>query len=65
MPMDGDTLFGLATGTKPLPADIEPAVAMTMISAAAANCVERAIVHAVLAATTAFDVPSWKEVTEL
>ncbi|WP_042378772.1 P1 family peptidase [Corynebacterium resistens] len=65
MPMDGDTLFGLATGTKPLPAGIEPAVAMTMVSAAAANCVERAIVHAVLAATTAFDVPSWKEVTEL
>lgn len=65
MPMDGDTLFGLATGTKSMPSGVEPAVAMTMLSVAAANCVERAIVHAVLAAETAYNVPSWKEITGL
>ena len=65
MPMDGDTLFGLSMGTKTLPTDVAPAVAMTMLSAAAANCVERAIVHAVLAAETAYNVPSWKEIVGL
>lgn len=57
MPMDGDTLFGMSTadgsGCDPLQ--------MTMLSAAGANCVERAIVHAVLHARTAFDTPSWKD----
>ncbi|WP_426721716.1 P1 family peptidase [Corynebacterium auriscanis] len=65
MPMDGDTLFGLSTGTKQLEDNVELPVAMTMIAATAASCVERAIVHAVLAAETAFDVPSWKEATDL
>ncbi|WP_426716889.1 P1 family peptidase [Corynebacterium auriscanis] len=65
MPMDGDTLFGLSTGTKQLDDNVELPVAMTMIAATAASCVERAIVHAVLAAETAFDVPSWKEATDL
>lgn len=65
MPMDGDTLFGLATGTKTLDPNVEIAVATTMLSATAANCVERAIVHAILAAETAYDVPSWKDITGL
>lgn len=60
MPMDGDTLFGLSTGSDEQPVD---PVALSMISAVAANCVERAIVHAVLAANSAFDVPSYCEVT--
>ncbi|HIW96002.1 MAG TPA: P1 family peptidase [Candidatus Corynebacterium gallistercoris] len=59
MPMDGDTLFTLATG------EDDRAVGpkeMSMISAVAANVVERAIGHAVLAATGTFGVPSWQEV---
>ena len=67
MPMDGDTIFGMSVGEKTAEdADkaaqtVDP-VAMSMISAVAANAVERAIVHAVLAAETAFDTPSWRDV---
>lgn len=67
MPMDGDTIFGMSVGEKAAEdADkaaqtVDP-VAMSMISAVAANAVERAIVHAVLAAETAFDTPSWRDV---
>lgn len=45
---DGDTLFTLATGTR------EPAdpVASVALQSAAADCVSRAIVHAMLAATS-------------
>lgn len=67
MPMDGDTLFALSTAdhsgeqTENSPQSVEP-VGMSMLSAAGANCVERAIVHAVLNASAAFDTPTWKEV---
>lgn len=69
MPMDGDTLFGLstavdpATGTTPRGAQPVDPIAMSMLSAVGANCVERAIVHAVLAADTAYDTPSYCQVT--
>ena len=58
MPMDGDTLFAMATGEGTAVDDI----AMSMLSATVANTVERAIVHAVLAAETAFGVQSWRDV---
>jgi len=52
---DGDTLFCLATGIKPLPAmqgflDVAQAQAITEIGHAAAECLSRAIIHAILAA---------------
>lgn len=68
MPMDGDTLFGLSTavdpttGTTPKEAPSVDPMAMSMLSAVAANCVERAIVHAVLAAESAFETPSYRDI---
>ena len=59
MPMDGDTLFGLATGSRGGSVD---AVGMSVLAATAANCVERAIVHAVLAAEPAYEHPSWRSI---
>jgi putative pantetheine hydrolase len=47
-PFDGDTLFALATGSGPAPDPVE----QTMIMEAGADCVARAIVHAMLAATS-------------
>jgi len=46
--VDGDTVFGLATGARPAP-DLPGLVAL---QAAAADVVSRAVVHAVLAAST-------------
>ncbi|GAB3882033.1 P1 family peptidase [Terrabacter terrigena] len=45
---DGDTLFALATGERPAPDPIE----LTVLMEAGADCVARAIVHALLAATS-------------
>jgi putative pantetheine hydrolase len=45
---DGDTLFALATGSRLAPDPIE----QTMVMEAGAGCVARAVVHAVLAATS-------------
>lgn len=45
---DGDTLFALATGARPAPDQIE----LTVLMEAGADCVARAIVHALLAATS-------------
>ncbi|MEW1955360.1 P1 family peptidase [Terrabacter sp. NPDC080008] len=45
---DGDTLFTLATGERPTPDPVE----QTMLMEAGADCVARAIVHALLAATS-------------
>jgi L-aminopeptidase/D-esterase-like protein len=46
--LDGDTVFGLSTGTRPAP-DL---VGLVTLQAAAAEVVSRAVVHAVLAAET-------------
>jgi L-aminopeptidase/D-esterase-like protein len=46
--VDGDVVFGLATGTRPTPDH----AALLALHAAAANVVSRAVVHAVLAAHT-------------
>lgn len=68
MPMDGDTLFAMATGEHGSGATgVERGVddiGMSLLSAVAANTVERAIVHAVLAAESAFGVQSWREVVK-
>ena len=68
MPMDGDTLFAMATGEHGSEAagaarGVDD-IGMSLLSAVAANTVERAIVHAVLAAESAFGVPSWRDVVK-
>ena len=63
MPMDGDTLFAMATGEHTTGAGVDD-VGMSVLSATVANVVERAIVHVVLAAETAFGVHSWRDVVK-
>lgn len=63
MPMDGDTLFAMATGEHGAGAAVDD-IGMSLLSAVAANTVERAIMHAVLAAESAFGVQSWREVVK-
>lgn len=63
MPMDGDTLFAMATGEHGTGTAVDD-IGMSLLSAVAANTVERAIVHAVLAAESAFGVQSWREVVK-
>ena len=63
MPMDGDTLFAMATGEHGTGAAVDD-IGMSLLSAVVANTVERAITHAVLAAESAFGVPSWREVVK-
>lgn len=63
MPMDGDTLFAMATGEHGTGAAVDD-IGMSLLSAVAANTVERAIVHAVLVAESAFGVPSWRDVVK-
>ena len=67
---DGDVVFTLATGALPVPAAptdgfIRPAVArftqLAPIIAAAADVVARAVVHAVLAATSAGTMRSYAD----
>ncbi|MFT3899658.1 MAG: P1 family peptidase [Gordonia sp. (in: high G+C Gram-positive bacteria)] len=68
-PLDGDTIFAVATGTCPgdardairefTPIGMNPDVAIvTQVSAAAATVTQRAIVNAVLAADPVADIPS-------
>ncbi|QCQ90611.1 P1 family peptidase [Rhodococcus sp. SGAir0479] len=68
-PLDGDTIFALATGTHevPPPAGVPAAFPnelpiLDAVCTAAAQCVQRAIVDAVLAATTVAGVPSYRDV---
>lgn len=63
MPMDGDTLFAMATGEHGSEAAVDD-IGMSVLSATAANTVERAIVHAVLAAESAFGVSSWRDMVK-
>ena len=58
-PMDGDTIFALATGARALP---EPrAMALARIGAIAADCVARAIARGVWHAETLGPHPAWRE----
>ena len=67
-PLDGDTIFALATGVggvaRPegvpaaMPAELP---LLAALSGPAADCFERAIVHAVLAATTVAGIPAYAD----
>jgi L-aminopeptidase/D-esterase-like protein len=66
---DGDTVFALATGARPLAhvstdaysSGPSRASLLNGVASAAADAVSRAIVHAVLAASTVGDFPSYRE----
>jgi L-aminopeptidase/D-esterase-like protein len=60
-PLDGDTIFALSTGKKPLAGD--PLVALTELGATASGTLARAIARAVYEATPApgDTVPTWRE----
>lgn len=67
-PLDGDTIFALATGTAHLPDSpavpdvFEPGLpVLSAVTVAAAEAVERAIVDAVLAATSVAGIPSYRD----
>jgi L-aminopeptidase/D-esterase-like protein len=62
---DGDTVFALATGARELPEASHPAVrpaALDALCSAAARVFARAMVHGLLAATTAGGVPAYRDV---
>ncbi len=56
-PFDGDTVFALATGSGP---PVDPAV-LLRVGSAAADCLARAVMRAVLAALPMGGVVSWRE----
>ena len=56
-PFDGDTVFALATGSGP---PVEPA-ALARLGSAAADCLARAVMRAVLAAAPLGGIPSWRK----
>lgn len=67
-PLDGDTIFVLATGTAtaPEPPPLPPAfptdlLVLDQLCTAAAVCVERAIVDAILSARSLAGIPSYTE----
>lgn len=70
-PVDGDTVFALATGAKQVPAGWGPSdkvptamspetALLTTIGAAAADCLARAVLVGVLAATTVAGIPTYR-----
>lgn len=66
-PMDGDTVFALATGAVPVqPSEKTPAAmspetaALTAIGAAAADCLARAVLVGVLAAESVAGIPTYR-----
>jgi len=56
-PFDGDTVFALSTGTGP---PVDPAV-LARLGSAAADCLARAVMRAVLAAEPLGGIPSWRQ----
>jgi L-aminopeptidase/D-esterase-like protein len=56
-PFDGDTVFVLSTGAGP---PVEPAT-LTRLGSAAADCLARAVMRAVLAASPLGGIPSWRQ----
>jgi L-aminopeptidase/D-esterase-like protein len=61
--VDGDTVFGLATGNTSLPDQRPPRIeALNQLLAASADAFADACTHAVLAATTIGDVPAYRDV---
>jgi L-aminopeptidase/D-esterase-like protein len=68
-PMDGDTVFALATGAVEAPPSSRLPAAMSeeaglaaMVGAAAADCLARAVVIAVMAASAAHGIPAYRDV---
>lgn len=65
---DGDTVFAVATGTRPLVPSENPlgplgrAAGLDRLCAAAADAFARAMVHGVLAATSMPDLPAYRDV---
>jgi L-aminopeptidase/D-esterase-like protein len=59
--MDGDTFFALSTGGGGETGAGVPGEELALLATVAADCAERAVVHAVLAASSMYDVPSWTE----
>ncbi|MGB6766100.1 P1 family peptidase, partial [Mycobacterium sp.] len=66
-PVDGDTVFALATGAievappADLPAAFSPETALaTAVGAAAADCLARAVVSAVIAADSVAGIPTYR-----
>ena len=67
MPVDGDTVFALATGAVEVapspttPASLSPETALTSaVGAAAADCLARAVLAAVLAAESVAGIPTYR-----
>lgn len=67
-PMDGDTVFVLATGAVTAPADpdtpaalLPDTAAVTAIGVAAADCLARAVLGAVIAAESVAGIPTYRE----
>jgi L-aminopeptidase/D-esterase-like protein len=56
-PFDGDTVFALSTGRG---SPVEPA-ALTRLGSAAADCLARAVMRAVLAAEPLGSIPNWRK----
>jgi L-aminopeptidase/D-esterase-like protein len=56
-PFDGDTVFALSTGAGP---PVDPA-ALARLGGAAADCLARAVMRAVLAAEPLGGIPSWRQ----
>lgn len=66
-PLDGDTVFALATGAIEIPPDADTPAALspetkltTAIGAAAADCLARAVLIGVLAAETVAGIPTYR-----
>ena len=59
--MDGDTFFALSTGGGGDTGAGMPVEDLAVLMSVAADCAERAVVHSVLAASSLYGVPSWKE----
>lgn len=67
-PLDGDTVFVLATGAVEVPPDPDTPVAMlpetalsTVVGVAAADCLARAVMAGVLAAESVAGIPSYRD----
>ncbi|MGV0601164.1 P1 family peptidase, partial [Mycolicibacterium pulveris] len=67
-PLDGDTVFTLATGAVEVPLDPETPASMspetplvTAIGAAAADCLARAVLVGVLAAESVAGIPTYRD----
>ena len=64
LPMDGDSFFALSTGGGGETGVGVPGEELALFATVAADCAERAVVHAVLAAASMYEVPSWTELME-